>query len=149
MRSISVRTAKNSSPGICRQCRGAAAVEFAILLPLLALLLVGIVDFSRLFYHHTIITNCARNGALYASDRTAEIDSPHYNPADREASIRAAARADAVGLVPEPMVTFVETGTNVAVTVTYQFNMITGYLGFGSVTLIRTVRMNHAPNVPG
>lgn len=43
--------------------KGAAAVEFAFVLPLLLLLLFGIVEFSILFYNKAMITNASREGA--------------------------------------------------------------------------------------
>lgn len=42
--------------------RGAAAVEMAIVLPLLLLVIGGIVDFGRLFYTQMVIGNAAREG---------------------------------------------------------------------------------------
>jgi Flp pilus assembly protein TadG len=43
--------------------RGAAAVELAIVLPLLLLVIGGIVDFGRAFYTQIVISNAAREGA--------------------------------------------------------------------------------------
>ncbi|MCK5219206.1 pilus assembly protein, partial [bacterium] len=43
--------------------RGAAAVEFAIVLPLLALILFGTIDFALLFYNKQVLTNASREGA--------------------------------------------------------------------------------------
>lgn len=43
--------------------RGASAVEFAIVLPILALLLFGIVEFSVIMYDKALITNASREGA--------------------------------------------------------------------------------------
>ncbi len=43
--------------------RGAAAVEFAILLPVLMLILFGIVDFGMIMYSREVITNASREGA--------------------------------------------------------------------------------------
>jgi len=43
--------------------RGAAAVEFALLLPLLLLLLFGIIDFGRALNAQITITQAAREGA--------------------------------------------------------------------------------------
>ena len=43
--------------------KGAAAVEFAIVLPVLVLLLVGIMEFSVLLYDQAVITNASREGA--------------------------------------------------------------------------------------
>lgn len=47
--------------------RGANLVEFALVLPLLILLLVGVADFGRAFNNYMIITNASREGARYAS----------------------------------------------------------------------------------
>ena len=71
-----------------------SAVELALVLPLLALLFLVTVDFARLYYHYTIVTNCARAGALYAADPTAAAESPY-------ADYIAAARADAGDLQPK------------------------------------------------
>lgn len=43
--------------------RGAAAVEFALILPLLVVLVFGIIEFSILFYNKAMITNASREGA--------------------------------------------------------------------------------------
>ena len=43
--------------------RGAAAVEFAIILPLLVVFLFGIIEFSLMFYDKAVITNASREGA--------------------------------------------------------------------------------------
>src|SRR5208283_5678933 len=59
--------------------RGGAATELAVWLPLLVFVLIVAIDFCRLFFHYTIITNAARNGALWASDPLALTDSPYSN----------------------------------------------------------------------
>ncbi len=46
--------------------RGAAAVEMAIVLPLLILLVGGIIDFGRAFMTEVIVTNAAREGTRVA-----------------------------------------------------------------------------------
>lgn len=43
--------------------RGAAAVEFAIVLPVLVLLVFGIIEFSLALYDKAVITNASREGA--------------------------------------------------------------------------------------
>jgi Flp pilus assembly protein TadG len=56
--------------------RGASIVEFAIILPLLLLLLFGIIEFSLLMYNKAMITNASREGArrgiVYRVDPTTE-----------------------------------------------------------------------------
>ena len=43
--------------------RGAAAVEFALILPVLVLILFGIIEFGLLLYDQQVITNASREGA--------------------------------------------------------------------------------------
>ena len=45
--------------------RGAAAVELALLLPVLVFCSMMTVDFARVAYVQVTLQNCARNGALY------------------------------------------------------------------------------------
>jgi Flp pilus assembly protein TadG len=47
----------------CLTDRGAVAVEFALVLPVLLLALVGIVEFGRVFNAQIVLTNAAREGA--------------------------------------------------------------------------------------
>jgi Flp pilus assembly protein TadG len=125
----------------------AAAVELALLLPVLTLLLVITVDFARLYYHYMTITNCARNGAVWMCDPVAQATSKYP-------SVDAAARADATNLDPSKLSVSSRSGTDastnpyVEVTVTYQFPLITSYLGFNAQTLTRTVRMRTAAVTP-
>ena len=125
----------------------AAAVELALLMPVLTLLLVITVDFARLYYHYVTITNCARNGALWLCDPVAQGTSKYP-------SVDAAARADATNLDPSKLSVSSRSGTDgsanpyVEVTVKYQFPLITSYLGFNAQTLTRRVRMRTAPVTP-
>jgi len=128
-----------------RRRRGASAVELALLLPVLGLLFVFAVDFARLYYHYSIVTNCARNGALYLSDPTAAPYSPY-------ADYTAAALADASNLSPKPTVAppyYSPDGTSVQLTVSYSFTTITNYPGLSNpINLTRSVQMRIAPAIP-
>ena len=125
--------------------RAAAAVELAILLPFLMFILFITIDWARIFYYSVTITNCARQGALYASNPT---NSPYT-------SVGQAALADASNLSPQPSVLAPQySGTSpnqtVAVTVTWPFSTITNYITNASgdnttVTISRTVTMRVAP----
>lgn len=55
--------------------RGANLVEFALVLFVLALLMMGVVDFGRAFYSYITITNAAREGARRASRFPDNLDS--------------------------------------------------------------------------
>jgi Flp pilus assembly protein TadG len=123
-----------------RPFRGVAVVELAVLLPLLVFLFLLAIDFARVFYFSLSLTNCARAGALYASDPSTADESPF-------ASVQAAALAEATNFSPQP--TIVSTsGTDssgrryVSVTANYTFQAITGFPGIPSqVPLQRTVTM--------
>jgi Flp pilus assembly protein TadG len=43
--------------------RGQSIVEFALIMPLIILILFGIFEFGRIFYSYIVITNSAREGA--------------------------------------------------------------------------------------
>lgn len=46
--------------------KGQAMVEFALLLPILLILLLGIIDFGWLFYNQLALNNSCREGARFA-----------------------------------------------------------------------------------
>ncbi|MDQ0894593.1 TadE family protein [Agromyces ramosus] len=71
--------------------RGAAAVEFALVFPLVIMLLLSVIEFSRLWNIQATISDSARIAA-----RSAAILS--NNPALDDAEIEAAATADATGI---------------------------------------------------
>ena len=128
---------------------GAVAVEMAVLLPLLAMLIVIGLDFARVFYAYATITTCARNAAIFASDSTASQNSPYT-------TYQAAGMADGANLHPALTASnFTQTsgtdayGSYIEVTVTYDFQLISGLLGSSTQTLQRRVRMRVAPGLPG
>lgn len=47
--------------------RGVSAVEFALVLPLLLVILFGIIEFGLVLYNQAVITNASREGARYAA----------------------------------------------------------------------------------
>jgi Flp pilus assembly protein TadG len=50
-------------PGTCSDERGAAAVEFAIVLPVLLAILCGTIDWGFYFYTREVVVNASREGA--------------------------------------------------------------------------------------
>jgi Flp pilus assembly protein TadG len=47
--------------------KGQSLVEFALLLPILLIILIGVVDLGRMYYAYTVITDAAAEGATYAA----------------------------------------------------------------------------------
>ena len=125
-------------------CEGTATVELSVLLPFLAFLFVAGLDYSRVFYTSVIVSNCARNGALFASDFTMADQSPYE-------TLEQAVYADATDLTGEFEITSQE-GKDaqgygwVEVTVVYPFETVVTYPGIPSeVNIKRTVRMRKLP----
>jgi Flp pilus assembly protein TadG len=76
-----------------RDARGAAAVEFALVLPLLLLLVCGIVDFGRMLNIQITLSAAAREGSRWAALR---LDTTTGT------SVSARVTAAAPGIAPAP-----------------------------------------------
>lgn len=85
-----------------RRDRGAAAVEFALLLPVLFLIIGAIIDFGRFFYTQNITVNAAREGA-----RMMALGYPVGNPATDPSAERRVFQAMLSTPVYTPVYTFV------------------------------------------
>lgn len=134
--------------------RGLAAVELALLLPLLVFILLVCVDFARIFYYQMVLDGCARNGALYGQLLASDPASPY-------ASLKDAALADANanGLSPAPTVAsgyssvvggpFTQTTPAspgfVQVKVTWTFATLVRYPGIPSRTTLTRVCLMPVP----
>jgi Flp pilus assembly protein TadG len=112
-------------PARWQSARGAELIEFAIVVPLLLLLLAGIFDFGMMFRSYEAVTNAAREGA-----RVGVL--PGYETPDIEA--RVDEYMSVSGLTGDYTVTVdtmaIETGAgtfnarSVAVNYTYQFAVL-------------------------
>ena len=102
--------------------RAQALVEFALLLPLLAMIALGAVDLGRIYFAYTTVTNAAREGAMCASWGSLCPAGPS-----------AAAAAEVNGQLPGGITTTQTPtsparGSNVTVTVTYNFQAQTALI---------------------
>lgn len=115
-----------------RDSRGAAAVEFALVLPVLLLFLGGIIEFSRLMWVQSNLQFAAEEGARYAIAHTE-------------------AGADAISAIAQARLTGVETSkvqvavdvntAQVTVTLTHRFEFVmSGILPFGPLPLTAVSR---------
>jgi Flp pilus assembly protein TadG len=124
-----------------------AAVELAVLSPLLCLLFVVAVDYARIFHFTMVVTNCARSGAIYGMKNS--------TAANDQTGISDAAKKDAGNLnaVNLTVTSSTDSGTNpsyVIVTVTYPFATISNFPGIaGTTTISRTIQMAVTPLTPG
>ena len=104
--------------------RGAVAVEFAILAPLLIMILLGIMEFGRAYNAQVSLTNAAREGV-----RVMAIS-------NNQTSAITAAKNAAVSLSPALVnsnITFstasCTAGAQMTVTITYTLSTLTGIAG--------------------
>jgi Flp pilus assembly protein TadG len=106
-----------------RRARGQSLIEFALTLPILILILLGILDLGRAFSAHIVITNAARNGAYYGSmhaNETSAIIQRVVTEANGSGTTITAAdvSVSTTGVVGSPM----------RVTVTHDFVLLTAFL---------------------
>ncbi len=109
--------------GVAFPDRGATAVEFALLLPLLMLLLFGIIDFGRALNAQITITQAAREGARVAALAGATTSSVQTRTINAAIGLNLTAAN-----VPSPVICQSgdgAAGKNSTVTVNYTFNFIT------------------------
>ena len=73
-----------------RGCRGAGLVEFALVLPLLLILIVNVVNFGGFFFDWITVENAARTGAQYAILGGASVTAPKEATVTQIAAVVAA-----------------------------------------------------------
>jgi Flp pilus assembly protein TadG len=85
-----------------RRDRGAAAVEFAIILPILLLLIAGIIDLGRMMYTEVVLSNAAREGSRMialgysTADAQTRVDAAAINIGTATATVTATCPASPV-----------------------------------------------------
>lgn len=115
--------------------KGASAVEFVLILPLLLLLVFGIIEFGLLLYNKAMITNASREGAragvLYHTDGDGNLD--RLSKAEIEEIVRdycqnflvtfSSTPSLTVDADPDPTET-IPSGDYLTVTVSYRYNFL-------------------------
>ena len=142
-RLLGVPFASRGDRGHATRDRGAVAVEFALLLPMLLLLVFGIIDFGRALNAQITLTQAAREGARLASlgDSTAT-NGPVVTGTENAATGLSPIKVTATSCPPGAGV-----NVNAVVNVSYTFSSVTpisaiaGLFGSGfssSMTLYAT-----------
>lgn len=116
--------------------RGQDLVEFALVLPLLMIIVIGVLDLGRAFFASIALANVAREGARYGINLDWE-DICEINCNDGETSAIAAARREAenTGLDLASLTVTAECGTcssddhdQLVVTANYDFELILNFI---------------------
>jgi Flp pilus assembly protein TadG len=103
---------------------GAAAVEFALIVPMLLLLVFGIAEFGRAYNIQVSLSAAAREGA-----RVMAIEDDAV--AARAATLAAAPSLQATNTNVEVTPLSCAPGSNATVNATYSFDFVTGLFGAG------------------
>ncbi len=126
--------------------RGAAALELALIMPLLMVIVLGCVDFGRFVYTYIAVTNAARVGASFGSTHpVTSITWPLWEQQIRDAIAAELGPAfdPAQIVVPAPVIkTDANALKRVSVQVSYPFATLVTWPALpNSITLTRTVQM--------
>ena len=104
--------------------RGAAAVEFAILLPLLLMLVLGTIEFGRAYNAQITLTNAARDGVRVMAIAN--------DPAGAKTAAVSAAASVSTSIPISSVTLSTDTctaGSQVTLTISYNLSTITGIAG--------------------
>lgn len=126
--------------------RGASAVEFAVILLPLILVLFSIIDFSWFFWNKHVVTDAAREGARWA-----------VLPGMTDAEVRDNIKAEvsqllfvdpaSIDISPDPIIMTPDEPVTVSVTIPFSFFVLPGFIAgaenHNSIT--SSVVMEHEP----
>jgi Flp pilus assembly protein TadG len=113
---------------LTRNERGAAAVEFAFVAPLLVLLLAGIAEFGRAYYVQTTLSGAAREGARTMALRN---DAGQAREAARNAAAPLVLTDAQINVAPSTgsCVATATSQPNATVTITHSITFVTELVG--------------------
>ena len=123
--------------------RGQSLVEFALIVPILVLLVMGIVEFGRIFMAQQAITNASREGArtgVLPTSSTSDVEST-VNTYMTNAGLTGTSSMTCTNVGPTT-----PSGSATSVTVSYSLEILTGTIvpGLGSsVNISHTTVMRH------
>jgi Flp pilus assembly protein TadG len=126
-----------------RREQGQTMAEFTLVLPVLAILLFGVIQFGIVFNNYLAVTDAVRAGARQAAVAR------YLPPADREAKVRAKVYASADGLDTSKLKVTVtassnwDPGSDVTVTASYPYsiNLLGKVVQDGNLTSKTTERV--------
>jgi Flp pilus assembly protein TadG len=131
--------------------QGQGLLEFALVLPILLLVVFGVLDLGRIFFATINLTNAAREGVRYLTLHPDDVT----NPGGTFKGSKTAAVDEAnYGGIPislgdvtvscsktDPGSDYCDSGTPATVTVTYDFYLVLGWILPSPITLTRSAVM--------
>ena len=107
--------------------RGSVAVEFALVLPILATLLIGILEFGNAFGAQLAVTNAAREAARTMAVQNSVSAAQTSALTAAQSLTRPAMTTSEVTVSPSTC----SAGSTATVTIRYPFAFLTGFFGSG------------------
>jgi len=107
-----------------RREQGQSLVEFALLLPLLLILLLGVLDLGRVFYVLVALKDAADEGATYAAIRPLDTQGIQLRTADASGSLVTIDPAQVTVVRPATVVP----GAPITVTVEHSFEFFNPFI---------------------
>lgn len=134
-----------------QRSRGQSLVEFALVLPMLLVLILSAIEFGRLFFTKIVVTNAAREAAYYYATNPSDSDNTTLQTRAAEAAVREAQNSgvDSIAVSFNPIGSGTFSKIQVTVTTTVQDLLILRLVGnalnvtggFTDFTLSSTVEM--------
>ena len=132
--------------------RGGVAVEIALVIPVLLVIVIGFIEFSRAVWALNTLEYAVQEGLRFAIVRSSE-----HRTADEEATLETAVTGEVenslIGIALSDVTVDVDIpnskpGSTVTVTATYQFNFLAPLLPSGAINLVNlrtTSQMTFGP----
>lgn len=121
---------------VCTCERGQSITEFAVLAPVLILLLVAALDIGRAYDAYVSLTNASREGARYGASNPADAAGITNHAIQEAGSITISPANVTIACTPPPCAT-THNGDQIRVTVTYDFQFLTTeVLGLGNLNMV-------------
>lgn len=112
-----------------RAARGASAVEFALVLPLLLAVVLGAIDWGYYFFVEQVVVNAAREGARVGTLQSNQNQTDAFNNAQSACNtFITQAGLSGVRATCTPSAGAGPSGPSIVVTASYQTGSLTGFL---------------------
>ena len=106
-----------------KRSKGQSLVEFALVMPLLMLILVGIIEFGFMFSGYLTLTNASREAA-----RVISLGGTYVEAEARIEGVAGLLDTDEITLITSVDVSTLERGDSITVTLKYPYHFLTPFL---------------------
>ena len=123
--------------------KGVAAIEFAIILPFLVLLVFGGIEFGVMFYNKQVLTNATREGARagITGIDTTEVQQIVWDYCNGKLK-----NLNGSNVLPITNIVVTPDGTDLSVAVSFGYNLLfSKIIGFSNITIVASTTMRMEP----